>query len=100
MLWLFGPEFTAGYPLIAMMAIGLLARAAAGPAERLLTMLGRQTTCAFVYLGALTANIVLCFVLIPPFGLYGAAASTSIALTLESLVFFALTRRELAAATA
>ena len=100
LLWLFGPEFTAGYPLIAVMAIGLIARAAAGPAERLLTMLGRQTTCAFVYLGALTANIVLCFVLIPPFGLYGAAASTSIALTLESLVFFALTRRELAAATA
>jgi O-antigen/teichoic acid export membrane protein len=97
LLWLFGPEFVAGYSLIPLLAMGLLSRAAAGPAERLLTMVGRQTVCAFVYLGALASNIVLCFALIPHFGLTGAAASTSTALILESLVLFILARRELAA---
>ena len=96
LLWLFGAEFTAGYPLIAVMAVGLLARAAAGPAERLLTMAGRQTVCVFVYLAALIANVAFCFLLIPAFGLYGAAASTSIALTLESVILYLLARRELA----
>jgi O-antigen/teichoic acid export membrane protein len=96
LLWLFGPEFVAGYPLIPLLAMGLLARAAAGPAERLLTMVGRQTVCAFVYLGALASNIILCFALIPHFGLTGAATSTSTALILESIVLFTLARRELA----
>jgi O-antigen/teichoic acid export membrane protein len=100
LLWLFGAEFTAGYPLIPVMAIGLIARAAAGPAERFLTMAGRQTACAFVYLAALVANVVFCFLLIPGFGLYGAAASTSIALSLESIILFVLSRRELRIAAA
>jgi O-antigen/teichoic acid export membrane protein len=95
LLWLFGPEFVAGYPLIAILSVGLLARAAAGPAERLLTMYGRQNACALIYLMALVCNVVLCFTLIPRFGLVGAAASTSTALVLESIVMFALTRREL-----
>jgi O-antigen/teichoic acid export membrane protein len=100
LLWLFGPEFVAGYPLIFILAVGLLARAAAGPAERLLTMAGRQGACALVYLAALLCNVVLCFVLIPRFGLTGAATSTSLALVLESIAMFAMTRRQLARAAA
>ena len=49
MLWLFGPSFDAGYPLMFILAIGLLARAAVGPAERVLNMLGEQRLCALVY---------------------------------------------------
>ncbi|MFJ5486688.1 lipopolysaccharide biosynthesis protein [Hansschlegelia beijingensis] len=37
-LWLFGPGFTAGYPLLPVIAVGLLARASVGPLERLLNM--------------------------------------------------------------
>ena len=33
-LWLFGPGFEDGYPLMFILAIALLARAAVGPAER------------------------------------------------------------------
>ena len=36
------PDFVAGYPLMFILAIGLIARAAVGPAERLLNMLGEQ----------------------------------------------------------
>ena len=42
LLRLFGREFTSGYYLMFIIAIGLLARASVGPAERLLNMLGER----------------------------------------------------------
>jgi len=48
-LWLFGPGFQAGDPLMFILAIALVARAAVGPAERVLNMLGEQRRCALVY---------------------------------------------------
>ena len=49
LLRLFGPEFVSGYYLMFIIAIGLLARASVGPAERLLNMLGERRACALVY---------------------------------------------------
>ena len=45
-LWLFGPQFVDGYHLMFILAVGLLARAAIGPVERLLNMVGEQRACA------------------------------------------------------
>lgn len=96
LLWLFGPDFVAGYPLIAILSVGLLARAAIGPTERLLTMLGRQNICAIVYLAAMLTNLGMCVILVPQLGLAGAATSTSAALVVESVALSLITRRELA----
>ena len=68
MLRLFGQGFEAGYPLMLVLSVGLLARASIGPAERLLNMLGEQRMCALVYACAFATNLVLCFVLVPRFG--------------------------------
>ena len=46
MLMLFGPGFEAGYPLLFLLVIGVVARAAVGPCESLLTMSGNQNICA------------------------------------------------------
>ena len=46
LLSLFGPGFAEGYPLIFVLVIGLVARAAIGPSERLLNMVGQQSACA------------------------------------------------------
>jgi O-antigen/teichoic acid export membrane protein len=94
-LWLFGPDFTEGYPLMFILSIGLLARAAVGPAERLLNMVGEQRACAFVYATALTLNIVACIVLIPHFGIYGAALATALGVIAESGLLFVVARRRL-----
>ena len=56
-LWLFGPNFDAGYPLMFILAIALIARAAVGPAERLLNMLGEQRRCAAVYAIVFALNL-------------------------------------------
>lgn len=93
-LMLFGTGFESGYPLICIITVGLLARASVGPAERLLNMTGQQSACAAVYATALAVNVTLCFLLIPRFGLIGAAIATSTAVVVESgLLFLAVNRR-------
>jgi O-antigen/teichoic acid export membrane protein len=94
-LWLFGPEFTAGYPLLFVLVIGLLARASIGPGERLLIMVGEQRLCATIYATAFVTNLVLCLALVPKFGILGAAASTATALIVESALLFVMTKRRL-----
>jgi O-antigen/teichoic acid export membrane protein len=95
LLWLFGPQFTAGYSIMFVAAIGLVSRAAIGPVERLLNMSGNQTSCAMAYAGAFAINLVLCVMLVPRYSGHGAAAATSIALVFESILLFAIAKRRL-----
>jgi O-antigen/teichoic acid export membrane protein len=94
-LGLFGPQFTEGYHLMFILAAGLLARAAIGPIERLLNMLGEQRICALVYALAFGVNIGLCVALIPHFGMAGAAGATASALVIESILLFIVTKNRL-----
>jgi O-antigen/teichoic acid export membrane protein len=94
-LWLFGPQFVDGYALMFILAVGLLSRAAVGPVERLLNMLGEQRACALVYAFAFAANLGLCILLIPRFGATGAAIATSSAVVAESTLLFFVTKRRL-----
>ena len=94
-LQLFGPGFDQGYSLLFVLAVGLLARAAVGPVERLLMMVGEQRVCATVYGSAFILNLSLCAILIPRFGGLGAAMSTATALIVESILLFLATKRRL-----
>jgi O-antigen/teichoic acid export membrane protein len=95
LLSLFGAQFSSGYHLMFILAIGLLARAAIGPIERLLNMLGEQRACALVYGAAFAINFVGCLALIPVFGTAGAAVATTTALVVESIMLFKVTKSRL-----
>ena len=95
LLWLFGPRFVDGYEIMFIAAIGLVGRAAIGPVERLLNMLGHQNVCAAAYASAFVMNVVLCVLLVPRFGGHGAAAATSISLVFETVLLFWIVRRRL-----
>jgi O-antigen/teichoic acid export membrane protein len=95
LLSLFGPDFGSGYGVMFILAVGMLARAAVGPAERLLNMLGDRKQCAGVYAVAFAVNLVLCLLLIPRIGIDGAAAATSAALVVESLMLYRMAARRL-----
>ncbi|MGO4837870.1 lipopolysaccharide biosynthesis protein, partial [Rhizobiaceae sp. 2RAB30] len=84
MLTLFGPGFDTGYPLLFLLVAGVVARAAVGPCESLLTMSGNQNVCAFVYALTLVVNVVLSVALIPHLGLWGAAIATAGAMVFEA----------------
>jgi O-antigen/teichoic acid export membrane protein len=95
LLSLFGASFTTGYGVMFILAIGMLSRAAVGPAERLLNMLGERKLCAATYAAAFAINLVLCLVLIPRLGIEGAAVATSTALAFESVLLYRIAKRRL-----
>jgi len=95
LLWLFGPQFVVGYDIMFIAAIGLVVRAAIGPVERLLNMLGHQHICALAYALAFVMNVALCVALVPRWGGHGAAAATSISLAFETVLLFVIVRRRL-----
>jgi len=94
-LWLFGPQFVVAYPLMFVLAIGLVARAAVGPAERLLNMLGEQRLCALVYACAFAVNLVGALMLAPRYGGLGVASAMTGAIVVESALLFAVAKRRL-----
>jgi O-antigen/teichoic acid export membrane protein len=84
MLMLFGPEFDQGFPLLFLLIFGVVARAAVGPCESLLTMSGNQNICAVVYALTLALNVALSMLLIPWLGLWGAATATALSMIFEA----------------
>ena len=94
-LGFFGPEFHAGAPVLWILTVGFLARAAFGPTEHVLNMTGHQKATAWAYGGAALCNVVLNIMLIPMFGLEGAAIATSASLTLTSVGLAVIVKRRL-----
>ncbi len=94
-LWLYGPAFTAGYPVMLILVIGMMVRAATGPVEFMLNMTEHQVATAWVLGLTLVTNLVLNSMLIPAYGMLGAASGTVISITLASLMLYALVRRKL-----
>jgi len=95
LLWLFGTEFMDGYSVMAILAVGILLRAAVGPAEFVMNMMGEQKTCATVLFFAVILNIALNVALIPMYGLVGAAAATSLSRVVASILFYLAAKRRL-----
>ena len=95
LLSLFGPHFVEGYPLLFIMAIGLIAQASTGPAETVLNMQNQQTACAQVYALSFAFSIVGCAILIPLLGGHGAALAIAGALILKSVLLFIFVKQRL-----
>lgn len=95
LLSMFGPGFTSGYGVMVILFFGILAKASVGPGEVLLTMAGEQTLCVKLYAVALAANIGLNVVLIPFFGIEGAAFAAAGAMFMEAGLLHVAVRRKL-----
>jgi O-antigen/teichoic acid export membrane protein len=96
LLALFGAQFVDGYGVMLILVAGFLMRASMGPSELLLNMLGEQKLCAAVLATSAALDVALLFVLVPAFGLAGAASATALALTAASLLNALIARRRLA----
>lgn len=95
LLKLFGEGFERGYPLIAILMAGVVARASVGPADALLTMSGHQRVCASIFAATFAVNVVLNFIFIPWLGLPGAALATALAILFEAICLATAVRRKL-----
>jgi O-antigen/teichoic acid export membrane protein len=83
-LMLFGSDFSAGYPAMAIVTLGFVVRAAVGPAARVLTMIGQERKTAAIHVAAGVFALVACCVLVPIWGIIGAATALSATLCLET----------------
>jgi O-antigen/teichoic acid export membrane protein len=92
-LRLFGHEFAGGYLPMLILAVARLVALVFGPASDLLLMTGHHGRLGKVNLVCAVANIALNFLLIPRFGVLGAASATGGALIAWSAWLYFLARR-------
>jgi O-antigen/teichoic acid export membrane protein len=96
LLSMFGPGFTAGYSVMVILFLGILTKASIGPGEVLLTMAGQQALCVKLYAVALAANIAFNIILVPLYGIEGAALAAAGAMVVEAILLHVAVRRKLA----
>jgi O-antigen/teichoic acid export membrane protein len=94
-LQLFGESYTEASGFLWLLIGGLIIRSLVGPAESLLTMVGQERACAAAYGLTLLVNVVLNLLLIPQFGLWGAAMATATSMVVEALALWLVVKRRL-----
>jgi len=91
----FGSTFVAGYPVLIVLALGYLAQAATGPVSAYLAVSGNQDAIVLVTAVAATTNVVFNLLLIPPFGVMGAAVASVLSALVYQAWQYVLVRRRL-----
>ncbi|GMQ78724.1 MAG: polysaccharide biosynthesis C-terminal domain-containing protein [Anaerolineae bacterium] len=94
-LGLFGTAFTAGYSALLILAVGQLVNALAGSVGFMMTMTGHQREAARILGFTVVLNLFLNGLLIPEFGMPGAAIATASALVFWNVWMLFYVRRQL-----
>lgn len=95
-LGLFGSGFEAGYPVLVILICGQLVNALAGPVGYLMTMTGHQNRAAAIVGMAALLNLLLNLLLIPRWGMLGAAVATAASTASWNLLMLRFVHKELA----
>jgi O-antigen/teichoic acid export membrane protein len=82
----FGPEYARGHMALILLSLGQLVNAGMGSVGVLLNMTGHERDTLRGVAVAALANLVLNFLLIPPFGLVGAAVATACTFVIWNLL--------------
>lgn len=89
----FGPGFVAALPALKVLAGAQLVSAASGSVGKLMTMTGHQVEAGVVLAVAATINVGLDFVLIPRYGMVGAAVAAGTATVIWNLILVVRVRQ-------
>jgi O-antigen/teichoic acid export membrane protein len=82
-LRVFGPEFTSGSVPVAILSIGILIQAAAGPIQERMVVLNQQRAVAMIVAGSLLFNVAASIALTIMLGLAGTALASAISIALR-----------------
>ena len=99
LLAIFNPQLTAGSAALAALALSKLVVIATGPAAILLVMMDRDRLTAFVLVTSVLLEVVLSLVLVPGFGVNGAAGAAALAAAFWSVSLCVLAWTRLGIAT-
>lgn len=94
-LSIFGAEFVAAYAALCIMVVGQLVNAMTGSVGLMMTMTGYHKESLYVNVFAALCNITLNWVLIPRFGIEGAATATAATIITANLIRFVFVGKRL-----
>lgn len=96
-LSVFGDEYvtTQAVTTVVVMAVAMMGAVAAGALDTMLLMAGRSTTSLVNAGSALVVDVVLCLLLVPVWGITGAAAAWAASVALRNALGFVQVRRAL-----
>ena len=85
-LQIFGQDFTLGYSALAILVVGQTITGLVGPIGFLMTMTGHQNIAAWITGLCAILNGILNFLLIPVYGMEGAAIATTVTIIIRNFV--------------
>lgn len=90
LLMLYGKDFVAARPALILLLIGQLIKAMTGPVGYMLLVMGREWEALRVYAVVSVLDVILCFSLVPHYGIIGAAVANLVCIALWNftLLFF------------
>ncbi len=87
-LTLFGAQFIEGLGAMKILIVGQLVNAFTGSVGFIMTMTGHQKQASRVLILSVVINVILNLVLIPTFGIEGAAIATSVSMSIWNIIMF------------
>ena len=91
----FGSQYSQGQSVLQILVIGYFVSICTGPVGVLLMMSGNERFLRNITMLTAAINIILCFVLIPRYGIVGAAYATSVCMTIEKILSLLVIRWKL-----
>ncbi len=92
-LTVFGPEFSGSYLPMIILAVGQLLNVASGPVGTILSMSRQERFVGIGMLASVVCNILLNYLLIPQYGVNGAAIATAISVGVWNLLMIVFAKR-------
>jgi O-antigen/teichoic acid export membrane protein len=86
MLAIFGPGYEAGAVVVVILSVTMLVATAAGAVDTMLVMAGKSSWTMVNTTAALVVNVGLNLLLIPPYGITGAAIAWAAAIVIKNVV--------------
>lgn len=97
--WIFGDRYAAAYAPLAILTIGQIVNASVGSVGFLLNMTGHERDTARGVMAGALANVSLALLLVPRFGMHGAAIATATSLVVWNLCLWKAVQRRLGIST-
>lgn len=91
-LGLFGSEFVVGYAALMILLVGQVVNALSGSVGYIMTMTGHQNAAAGILAIIAAGNFVLNYLLIPHFGIEGAAFATAVSIAAWNIAMLVYVR--------
>jgi O-antigen/teichoic acid export membrane protein len=85
-LRLYGPDFASGVSVVVIMSLAMLISMALGPIDIVLLMGGKSSWNLFNTIVSLVVNVALNLILIPRYGITGAAVSWAVSIAINNLL--------------